>query len=441
MKFNNVLDLIGNTPLVKLNKTVSEFPANVWAKCEFLNPGGSIKDRISLSMVEKMEKDGALREGDSIIEPTSGNTGIGLALVGAVKGYRVIIAMPEKMSKEKEVILRCLGAEIIRTPTDEPSESPNSHIGLSKRITQAHDAVKIPDQYSNEANPEIHYKTTAEEILRDLDYKVDMFVASPGTGGTLTGVAKRLKEVNPNCIIVGADPYGSILGGGSDIHPYHVEGIGYDFYPKVFNRDLVDYWVKVSDRDCFFTAREIIKLEGLLVGGSSGANLFAAKKYLHLLKEGQNCVVIFPDGIRNYLSKFASEDWLIRNSFYDIPDESLSASLSDFRHLANKVVTLNFKQTIKDIIDSDIRNLAVIELDSTPYGVIYPEIIYKALLVRLDLNRPIFAVADKNFSLVDYSTKVVDFLNCVNKTKFTLIRNEDGYDFIDPLNLLNSLMK
>lgn len=440
MKFNNSLELIGNTPLVRLNKVTSDFKCKVWAKCEFLNPGGSIKDRIALSMIEKLENEGRLKNGSFIIEPTSGNTGIGLALVGAVKGYKVIIVMPEKMSKEKEVILKCLGAEIIRTPTEEPSESPNSHIGICKRISQNFEHVKVPDQYSNKANPEVHYSTTAEEILRDLNFKVDMFVASPGTGGTLTGVAKKLKEVNPNCIVVGADPYGSILGGGTDVHPYQVEGIGYDFFPDVFDPSLINYWVKVSDRDCFLTAREIIRNEGLLVGGSSGANLFAAKKYLNLLGDEDNCVVIFPDGIRNYLSKFAQDDWLFESGLYDIPNEDLQRPISDFKHLAKNLPTVGFMNSLKDINISSCKNMFVVEFESKPFGVLCLSQIAKYLLVHPELNRPVFSLADRKIAVLDYSTSVEKFIQSATKST-TIIKSENGYDFIDATALIIQLVK
>jgi len=324
MKFESIEDLIGNTPLVRVNKLCRHFPVNVWAKCEYFNPGGSIKDRIAKSMLDSAVAQN--KTFSTIIEPSSGNTAIGLALLSAIRGFECIITMPEKCSKEKEIVLQALGATIFRTRTEEPSESPYSHIGIAFRMKEMLQGAFIPDQYSNEANPQHHYDFTAEEILRDLDGKIDMFVASPGTGGTLTGVARKLKEVNPNCIVVAADPIGSILGGGDLVAPYKVEGIGYDFFPKVFDPSLVDIFVKVSDDDCFWTARDLIRSEGFLVGGSSGANFFAALQNLHRLKEGSNCVVVFPDGVRNYLFKFVSNEWIAENGFLKFDD---SLKLSD----------------------------------------------------------------------------------------------------------------
>lgn len=311
-----ILDFIGKTPLVKLNRVGSELECNIYAKCEFMNPGGSIKDRIGFSMVDEAERSGRIKPGDTLIEPTSGNTGIGIALAGAIKGYRVIITMPEKMSREKQVVLEALGAEIIRTPTEAASESPESHISVAKRLEKELPNAHILNQYSNPANPDIHYRTTAEEILSDLNGMVDMFVAGAGTGGTITGAGKRLKEVNPNCLIVGADPVGSILGGGTEVSSYKVEGIGYDFIPDVLDRSIVDEWIKTTDQASFLLARRLIREEGLLCGGSSGSAMFAALQAAKKLKKGQNCVVILPDGIRNYMSKFVDDRWMRENGYY-----------------------------------------------------------------------------------------------------------------------------
>jgi cystathionine beta-synthase len=305
MRYDNILQVIGNTPLVRLNRMCKDLPATIYAKCEFLNPGGSVKDRIGYRMVEDAEKSGRIRPGDTLIEPTSGNTGIGIALAGAIKGYRVIITLPEKMSHEKQVTLAALGAEIIRTPTEAPSHAPESHIGV------AH----ILDQYSNPSNWRAHYEGTGEEIWRDMDGQVDMVVMTAGTGGTLTGVARKLKEKNPKVLIVGVDPVGSILGGGKDISSYLVEGIGYDFIPEVLDRELVDEWVKTQDRESFLMARRLIKEEGLLAGGSCGAAMVGVMKAAHKLKKGQNCVVILSDGIRNYMTKFVDPKWMTAHGF------------------------------------------------------------------------------------------------------------------------------
>ena len=305
----NILETVGNTPLVKLQKLGSHLPANIYVKCEFFNPGGSVKDRIGWNMVKTAEENNTISPGDTLIEPTSGNTGIGIALAGAVRGYRVIIVMPEKMSCEKEVTLKALGAEIVRTPTEAPFDSPESHISVAQKLQKEIPNSHILDQYSNPANFKAHYEGTGREILEDLNNQVDMVVMGAGTGGTLTGVALRMKETCPKCEIIGVDPVGSILAGDGPIQPYEVEGIGYDFIPKVLQRDLITEWVKTNDRDSFQTALLVIKEEGLLCGGSSGSALWAALKTASRLKKGQNCVVILPDGIRNYMSKFLDERW------------------------------------------------------------------------------------------------------------------------------------
>ena len=317
MLLNNILEAIGTTPTVRLQRIGQDLPCELYGKCEFLNPGGSVKDRIALSMVESAEKSGRIQPGDTLIEPTSGNTGIGLALAGAVKGYHVIITMPEKMSREKQVILEALGAKIYRTPTEVASDHPDSHISLAKKLNREIPRSHILDQYSNPANPDAHYQTTAQEILDDLGDQLAMAVISVGTGGTITGVAKRLKEANPKIQIIGVDPYGSILGGGTDIYPYLVEGIGYDFFPDVLNNDLIDEYVKVNDQNAFLMARRLIREEGLLVGGSCGATTWGALQVASRLKKGQRCVIILADGIRNYLSKFPDDQWMRKNHFLD----------------------------------------------------------------------------------------------------------------------------
>ena len=315
MKYKNILEAVGNTPVVKLEKIGKTLECKLYGKCEFFNPGGSVKDRIGKNMIEKAELEGKIKPGDTLIEPTSGNTGIGLALAAAIKGYKMIITMPEKMSKEKEVVLRALGADIVRTPTEAAWNAPESHIGVAKKLNQEIPNSYILDQYSNDNNTLTHYNFTANEIIEQLNGKIDMLVAGVGTGGTITGIAKKLKEEIPNIKIIGVDPYGSILGGGKEIHPYKVEGIGYDFFPDVLNNDLIDKYIKINDKDSFIMAKKIIKEEGLLVGGSSGGAVWAALQAAKDLNENQNCLVILPDSIRNYLSKFVDEDWMKKNKF------------------------------------------------------------------------------------------------------------------------------
>ncbi|KAK1658318.1 cystathionine beta-synthase [Colletotrichum godetiae] len=316
-------ELIGNTPLVRLNKIPQSLgiECEVYAKVELFNAGGSVKDRIALRMIEEAERTGRIKPGDTLIEPTSGNTGIGLALVGAIKGYKTIITLPEKMSAEKVSVLRALGATIIRTPTQAAWDSPESHIGVARRLEKEIPNAHILDQYGNLDNPLAHEFGTAEEIWAQTGGKIDALVAGAGTGGTISGIARGLKKHNKDVKIIAADPHGSILALPESLNKEHenegykVEGIGYDFIPDVLSRNLVDKWYKTEDRESFQLARRLIAEEGLLVGGSSGSAMAAmvrAVKDLGLGK-GQTVVVVLPDSIRSYLSKFADDDWLAAN--------------------------------------------------------------------------------------------------------------------------------
>ncbi|KAL2047147.1 hypothetical protein N7G274_001166 [Stereocaulon virgatum] len=314
---------IGNTPMVKLNKIPQSLgiEATVYAKLEFFNAGGSVKDRIALRMIEEAERKGRIKPGDTLIEPTSGNTGIGLALVAAVKGYKTIITLPEKMSPEKVAVLRSLNATIIRTPTQAAFDSPESHIGVAKRLQKEIPNAHILDQYGNQDNPLAHEYGTAEEIWEQTEGKITAMVAGVGTGGTITGLAKGLRKHNPNVKIIGADPYGSILALPESLNTKHanesykVEGIGYDFVPDVLEQEIVDTWYKTDDREAFAYARRLIAEEGLLVGGSSGSAMAAMVKSVKDLGLGKGdvVVVLLPDSVRSYLSKFIDDDWLAAN--------------------------------------------------------------------------------------------------------------------------------
>jgi len=315
MLVENILAAIGNTPLVKINRLFKREGVEVYAKCEFMNPGGSVKDRIGYKMVLDAQKAGRIRPGDILIEPTSGNTGIGIALAGAVLGYKVIITMPEKMSKEKQVVLEALGAEIIRTPTEAASHAPESHISIANELAKKLPNAHVLDQYANPSNWQAHYEGTAAEIIEDLGGVPDYLVASAGTGGSISGIAKKFKEVRPSCKIIGCDPVGSIFAGGTEVSSYQVEGIGYDFFPQVLMRELIDEWVKTTDEPSFMWARRAIREEGILCGGSSGSALSGVNEILAKVPKGSKIVVILPDGIRNYMTKMMDNDWLNKLGF------------------------------------------------------------------------------------------------------------------------------
>lgn len=321
---NSILDYVGETPCIRLN-TVPKMlglKCEVIAKCEFLNPGGSVKDRIGRQMVLEAEAKGRIKKGSVLVEPTSGNTGIGMAMAAAARGFDMIICMPTKMSAEKERVLNVLGAKVIRTPTSVSYDHPDSLISVAWRLQKENpDTHHVLDQYRNVANPGAHYHGTGAEILRQCGGKVDMIVAGAGTGGTITGIAKKLKEEVPAVKVVAVDPVGSILADPNVAPPegysYHVEGIGYDFIPDVCHRNLVDQWVKTEDPLAFKYARMLHKYEGMLVGGSSGSAMVGVVEAAKDLGEDKRVVVVFPDNIRNYMSKFADDNWMIEKGFVE----------------------------------------------------------------------------------------------------------------------------
>ena len=303
--------------MVRLNRIGADLPVEIYGKCEFLNPGGSVKDRIGVRMMEGLEESGCLRPGTTVIEPTSGNTGVGLCMASAVKGYRQIITMPMKMSQEKQVVMEALGAVIYRTPTEAAHDDPDSLLGVAQRLHEEIEDSVIPDQYNNPDNPDAHYAGTGLEIWNDFGDSLDMVVIASGTGGTISGVSRYLKEKNPDVLIVGVDPEGSILGGRETVGTYQVEGIGYDFVPEVLDQSLVDDWIYSNDQVSFTMARRLIREEGLLVGGSSGAAVWGTLEAIKKYPQVKKALVILPDSIRNYLSKFVSDDWMREHGFLD----------------------------------------------------------------------------------------------------------------------------
>jgi cystathionine beta-synthase len=316
--FPTLLDLIGNTPLVRLQKLTAHLDVEVLVKLEMYNPGYSVKDRIGLRLIEAAERDGLLKPGGTIVEPTSGNTGVGLAMAAIAKGYRCVFVMPDKMSDEKINLLRAYGAEVVICPTAVEADDPRSYYRVSDRLARELPNAFKPDQYANMANPQTHYETTGPELWQQVDGRLDAFVCGVGTGGTMTGIGKYLKERDPNVTIVGADPEGSIYTTPEDqIHPYLVEGVGEDFWPGTFDRSVVDEWIKVGDAECFEMCRRLAREEGILSGGSCGLAMVAALRKAETMNAGERLVVLLPDSGRSYLSKVYNPDWLLANGMID----------------------------------------------------------------------------------------------------------------------------
>jgi cystathionine beta-synthase len=401
---DSILDAVGETPMVRLNSLGRGLPAEILGKCEFMNPGGSVKDRIGVRMLLDAEKSGRIKPGDTLIEPTSGNTGIGLALAAAARGYRVIITMPEKMSQEKQVVLEALGAEIIRTPTEAAWDSPESHIGVARRLREVIPSSHILDQYANPSNPLAHEEGTGREIIEQTGGKLDAIVMTAGTGGTLTGVARVIKRELPHVEVIGVDPEGSILAGPGEIKSYKVEGIGYDFIPDVLDRSLVDRWIKSNDRDSFRVARQLIRQEGLLVGGSSGSAVWAALQVAASMKPGQRVVVILPDSIRNYLTKFVDDRWMRQQGFFKADWEV--GTVADIMRSAGRrtVISLDLNDKVSRATDlfktHGISQMPVLDNGKLAGILTESDLLHQLMTGRVDKETVVAEVMERKVSTV-----------------------------------------
>ncbi len=399
---NTIVDAIGRTPLVRLQKVTRGLSPIVLAKLEYLNPGGSVKDRIGIAMIEDAERRGLLKPGGTIIEPTSGNTGMGLAMVAAMRGYGMVFTMPDKMSEEKRRLLRAFGARVVVTPTNVPPDSPDNYYQVALRLAREIHGGFMPNQYMNSANPEVHYRTTGPEIWEQTDGEIDVFVCGMGTGGTITGVARFLREKNPKIRIIGVDPEGSIFydrfrGRESKPSPYKVEGIGEDFMPATIDLRLVDDVIQVSDRDAFLTARRLAREEAILVGGSGGAAMHAALKVAKDMSSDELMVVLLPDTGRNYLSKMYSDEWMIEHGFME-PEQprivsTVSQVLSGKRRELPALITVRPDQSVQEAIEllrkHDISQLPVIEFERLVGSVFDVDLVRKLVDGRVSPDQSV----------------------------------------------------
>ncbi len=426
----NALQAIGNTPLVKLNKVTDGAECLVLAKVEYVNPGGSVKDRPSVAMLDAAERAGLLKPGGTIVEPTSGNTGSGLAMAAAIRGYRCILVMPDKMSKEKIDLLKAYGAEVVVTPTNVPSDSPESYYGVANRLSAEIPGAFQPNQFHNHHNPDAHYHSTGPEIWRQTHGTLTHFVAGIGTGGTISGTARYLKEQNPNIHVVGADPEGSIYSGDTP-KSYAVEGIGMSYLPETVDLKVIDEMVRVSDRESFLMARRIAREEGLLVGGSSGTAAVAAIKLAKTLPKDAIVVVIFPDSGRGYMSKIFNDDWMIANGF--LAEGKRKATVGDV--LRGKtplppIITVTADDTVKTALDLlrqyEISQLPVMH-GREVIGSVNDVGVMQAVFDRADvLHKPVTDVMGRPFPMLEQSSEIEHAYKLLTLANPALVITDDG---------------
>jgi cystathionine beta-synthase len=406
---DSLLDLIGDTPLVRLDRTGRELGCHLLAKLEHLNPGGSVKDRPALAMVEAAEAAGLLGPGGTIVEPTSGNTGVGLALVAAHRGYRCIFTMPDKIASEKIQLLRAFGAEVVVCPTAVAPEHPESYYSVADRLTASTPGAYQPNQYRNEANPRSHERSTGPEIWRQTAGRITHFVAGIGTGGTITGVGRYLKAQNPAVVVVGADPEGSVYSGGGG-RPYLVEGIGEDFWPSTYDPTAVDRVVAVSDRDSFLTARRVTRDEGLLLGGSGGTAIWAALQVGRELGPDDVIVVLVPDSGRGYLSKVFNDQWLADHGFLQGRGATVAALLGSKGEAMPALVHVHPDETVRAAIavlkEYDISQMPVVKAEpplslAEVVGTVSDRLLLeRALHVPGAVDQPVSAVMEPPLPMV-----------------------------------------
>jgi cystathionine beta-synthase len=451
MKFNNILETIGNTPLVRINRIGKGIPVDFYAKVEAFNPGNSIKDRIGIKMIEDAEREGKITPGGTIIEGTSGNTGMGLAIAAVIKGYKCIFTTTDKQSKEKMDLLRAVGAEVIVCPTNVEPDDPRSYYSVARRLSQEIPNSFYPNQYDNLSNRQAHYETTGPEIWDDTEGKITHLICGVGTGGTISGIAKYLKEKNPDIKIIGIDTYGSVfkkyhetgIFDPKEIYPYITEGIGEDILPKNVDFTLIDKFEKVTDKDSFLMTRRIAREEGILAGNSSGAALAGALQLKDEYKPGDVVVVVFPDHGSRYVGKAFNDDWMRERGFLDAKPSSAKDILRGKEK--EQLITLNMHDTVQEAVnlmqERDIDQI-VITHDGEIIGALTENRLYAKLLENPEnKHQPISALMEKPFPTVDAYTSLVELSGMINRENpAVLVKETSGeYKIITKYDVIQAL--
>ncbi len=452
MRYNNILETIGKTPLVRLNRIAAGLKCQLWAKCEFFNPGGSVKDRIGIAMIEEAERKGLLKPGGTIIEGTSGNTGIGLALAAALRGYKLVFTITDKQSREKINFLKALGAEVIVCPTAVEPEDPRSYYSVAKKLAREIPGAFYPNQYANPANPAAHYRSTGPELWEDTQGMITHFVCGMGTGGTLSGTAKYLKEKNPKIKVIGVDPIGSLyyekikFGRVGKAHAYVVEGIGEDFFPTTMDLDLVDEALQITDRDAFVTTRKLANLEGLFCGGSSGAALWGALEVAKKLKADDFMVVLLPDTGMRYLSKIYNEEWMRENNYFEAKVELHAGDLVKLKR-AGRTGTLVMSSPKESVLSAlekmrkkEISQLPVFE-GAEQIGSIGEDSILNLVLRGQPLKKMVVReVMGPAFPVVDLASRIESITKLISASNAAVLVRVDKkrYDILTKYDLVTS---
>ena len=451
MWYNNILETIGNTPMVKLNKIVKDIPATVLAKIETTNPGNSIKDRMALKMIEDAEQNGLLKPGGTIIEGTSGNTGMGLAIAAVIKGYKCIFTSTDKQSKEKFDALRAFGAEVIVCPTNVEPEDPRSYYSVSSRLEREVPNSWKPNQYDNLSNTVAHYQSTGPEIWEQTEGKITHLVAGVGTGGTISGIAKYLKEKNPNIKVIGIDTYGSVFKkyketgvfDKDEIYPYITEGIGEDFLPKNVDFSLIDHFEKVTDKDAALMTREVALKEGIFAGNSTGSAVAGVLQMKDTFKKDDVVVIIFPDHGSRYMGKMYNEDWLRERGF--LKDEKLTARDIIKKKERQEIITIDCEKSVLEAINV-IKSLNISQIPVTQKGMVVGKItesdILDALLDNPALkSSPVQTITTAPFPFVDLNTSIDKISSMINKDNIAVLAEDDQgkIEIITQYDIINAI--